>query len=78
VKDKKNAMLTICLCLPTGTFEDPIVVKSAGDEIQAGCTGCPADSHIVRWLVVSTLGPGSPIMAQSGEDEWILLNESIL
>jgi cytochrome c oxidase subunit 5b len=35
-----------------GTFEDPIVVKSAGDEIQIGCTGSPADSHIVSWLVV--------------------------
>jgi hypothetical protein len=35
-----------------GTFDDPIVVKSAGDEFQLGCTGCPADSHVVRWLVV--------------------------
>jgi hypothetical protein len=35
-----------------GTFEDPIVVKSAGEEIQCGCTGCPADSHVVRWAVV--------------------------
>lgn len=37
----------------TGTFEDPIVVNSAGDELQCGCTGSPADSHIVRWVVVS-------------------------
>ena len=35
-----------------GTFKDPIVVKSAGDELQCGCTGCPADSHGVRWVVV--------------------------
>src|ERR1700761_9225904 len=35
-----------------GTFEDPIVVKSAGEEFQAGCTGSPADSHVVKWLVV--------------------------
>ncbi|KAK5952414.1 Cytochrome c oxidase subunit 4 [Knufia fluminis] len=40
-----------------GTFKDPIVVKSAGDELQVGCTGCPADSHIVRWLVVSRKRP---------------------
>lgn len=38
-----------------GTLQDPIVVRSAGDELQVGCTGCPADSHIVRWLVVSDL-----------------------
>jgi hypothetical protein len=36
----------------TGTFEDPIVVRSAGEELQCGCTGCPADSHVVRWAVV--------------------------
>ncbi|KIW19094.1 hypothetical protein PV08_03386 [Exophiala spinifera] len=40
-----------------GTFEDPIVVKSAGDELQVGCTGSPADSHIVKWLVVSRKRP---------------------
>ncbi|KPI41005.1 Cytochrome c oxidase subunit 4, mitochondrial [Cyphellophora attinorum] len=36
-----------------GTFEDPIVVNSAGEELQCGCTGCPEDSHHVRWVVVS-------------------------
>ena len=36
----------------TGTMTDPIVVKSAGDEIQAGCTGCPADTHQVIWCLV--------------------------
>ncbi|KIV81757.1 hypothetical protein PV11_03919 [Exophiala sideris] len=40
-----------------GTFDDPIVVRSAGDEIQAGCTGSPADSHIVKWLVLSRKRP---------------------
>jgi hypothetical protein len=35
-----------------GTFEDPIVVNSAGEELQCGCTGCPEDSHHVRWVVV--------------------------
>ncbi|KIW69969.1 hypothetical protein PV04_02281 [Phialophora macrospora] len=40
-----------------GTFEDPIVVKSAGDEFQAGCTGSPADSHNVKWLVLSRKRP---------------------
>jgi hypothetical protein len=28
------------------------MVKSAGDEQYAGCTGSPADSHIVHWLGV--------------------------
>ena len=36
-------------------MKDPIIVRSAGDELQCGCTGCPADSHYVRWVVVSPL-----------------------
>ncbi|KAK5327179.1 Cytochrome c oxidase subunit 4 [Exophiala xenobiotica] len=40
-----------------GTFKDPITIRSAGEELQLGCTGCPADSHIVRWLVVSRKRP---------------------
>ncbi|KAK5721330.1 Cytochrome c oxidase subunit 4 [Elasticomyces elasticus] len=36
-----------------GTVKDPIVVKGAGDEQYAGCTGFPADSHQVNWLTVS-------------------------
>jgi hypothetical protein len=39
--------------LATGTFEDPIIVNSGGEELQCGCTGSPADSHEVRWCVVS-------------------------
>ena len=34
-------------------MEDPIVVKSYGDEQYVGCTGCPADSHVVIWLTIS-------------------------
>ncbi|EMC99717.1 hypothetical protein BAUCODRAFT_83035 [Baudoinia panamericana UAMH 10762] len=36
-----------------GTLQDPIVVKSFGDEQYLGCTGSPADSHNVLWLTVS-------------------------
>ncbi|KAL8673414.1 MAG: hypothetical protein Q9168_002157 [Polycauliona sp. 1 TL-2023] len=36
-----------------GTLDDPIVVKSFGDEQYCGCTGCPADSHVVKWLTTS-------------------------
>lgn len=35
-----------------GTLDNPIMVKSAGDEQYAGCTGYPADSHVVTWLGV--------------------------
>ncbi|KAK5994397.1 Cytochrome c oxidase polypeptide IV [Cladobotryum mycophilum] len=33
-----------------GTMENPILVRSAGEEQLAGCTGYPADSHTVTWL----------------------------
>lgn len=36
-----------------GTLDNPIMVRSAGDEQFAGCTGYPVDSHIVTWLGVS-------------------------
>lgn len=36
-----------------GTLENPILVRSAGEEQLAGCTGSPADSHVVIWLGVS-------------------------
>lgn len=36
----------------TGTLDNPIMVNSFGDEQYAGCTGFPADSHWVIWLVV--------------------------
>lgn len=34
-------------------MQDPILVRSAGDEQYAGCTGYPRDSHEVNWLTVS-------------------------
>ncbi|KAI4845087.1 hypothetical protein E4T45_07870, partial [Aureobasidium sp. EXF-8846] len=37
----------------TGTMKEPIVVRSFGDEQYVGCTGCPADSHVVAWLTMS-------------------------
>ncbi|RKU44116.1 Cytochrome c oxidase subunit 4 [Coniochaeta pulveracea] len=40
-----------------GTMENPIIVRSAGDEQYAGCTGVPADSHIVHWLGMSRKRP---------------------
>jgi cytochrome c oxidase subunit 5b len=36
-----------------GTLDNPIIVKSFGDEQYAGCTGYPADSHVTIWLTVS-------------------------
>jgi cytochrome c oxidase subunit 5b len=36
-----------------GTLDNPIVVKSFGDEQFAGCTGYPADSHVTIWLTMS-------------------------
>jgi len=40
-----------------GTLDNPIVVKSFGDEQYCGCTGSPADSHNVVWLTVSRERP---------------------
>ncbi len=34
------------------TLEDPIVVRSMGEEQYLGCTGYPVDSHWVLWLTV--------------------------
>ncbi|KAK8198763.1 Cytochrome c oxidase subunit 4 [Zalaria obscura] len=36
-----------------GTMQEPIVVKSFGDEQYLGCTGFPADTHVVKWLTCS-------------------------
>ncbi|KAM0281818.1 hypothetical protein ACHAQH_003307 [Verticillium albo-atrum] len=41
----------------TGTMENPINVRSAGDEQYLGCTGSPADSHVVKWLTISRERP---------------------
>ncbi|CAK7567956.1 MAG: Cytochrome c oxidase subunit 4 [Sporothrix epigloea] len=40
-----------------GTVEDPILVRSAGDEQFAGCTGFPVDSHSVIWVGLSKERP---------------------
>ncbi|RDL39684.1 Subunit IV of cytochrome c oxidase [Venustampulla echinocandica] len=40
-----------------GTLDNPIMVKSAGDEQYAGCTGYPADSHVTIWLTMSRERP---------------------
>ncbi|KAL2157056.1 hypothetical protein VTH06DRAFT_7514 [Thermothelomyces fergusii] len=40
-----------------GTLEDPILVRSAGEEQYAGCTGYPADSHNVLWLTMTRERP---------------------
>ncbi|CAF9929756.1 Cytochrome c oxidase subunit 4 [Imshaugia aleurites] len=40
-----------------GTLSDPIIVKSAGDEQFAGCTGYPVDSHVTLWLNMSRERP---------------------
>ncbi|KAI9705284.1 MAG: Cytochrome c oxidase subunit 4 [Bogoriella megaspora] len=36
-----------------GTLDNPIVVRSFGDEQYIGCTGSPADSHVTLWATVS-------------------------
>lgn len=48
-----------------GTMENPISVRSAGDEQFAGCTGYPADSHVVNWLRVRP--PDTELMWKSVE-----------
>jgi len=40
-----------------GTLDDPIVVKSFGDEQYCGCTGSPADSHVTIWLAMTRERP---------------------
>ncbi|KAI9682978.1 MAG: Cytochrome c oxidase subunit 4 [Trizodia sp. TS-e1964] len=40
-----------------GTLDNPIIVRSFGEEQYAGCTGYPADSHVVVWLVLSRERP---------------------
>ncbi|KAL1895641.1 Cytochrome c oxidase subunit 4 [Sporothrix stenoceras] len=40
-----------------GTVENPILVRSAGDEQYAGCTGFPVDSHNVIWVGLSRERP---------------------
>jgi len=55
-----TAQLTSPPLSPTGTLDNPIVINAIGDEQFAGCTGCPADSHVVRWLRVRLPPPPLP------------------
>ncbi|KAF2669236.1 COX5B-domain-containing protein [Microthyrium microscopicum] len=36
-----------------GTMDNPVVVKSFGEEQYVGCTGVPADTHEQHWMVIS-------------------------
>lgn len=48
----KRSSNVLLLIIVTGTLDNPIMVKSFGDEQYAGCTGYPVDSHVVIWLTV--------------------------
>lgn len=48
-----------------GTLKEPILVRSAGDEQYAGCTGYPVDSHGVIWLTVRCNVPFSSSLSSS-------------
>lgn len=45
-----------------GTLKEPIMVRSAGEEQYAGCTGYPVDSHGVIWLTVRPQ-PSPPLLS---------------
>lgn len=53
-----------------GTMKEPILVRSAGDEQYAGCTGFPVDSHSVIWLTVRLPYPEK---GPRREQLWIML-----
>ncbi|KAK4981209.1 Cytochrome c oxidase subunit 4 [Elasticomyces elasticus] len=36
-----------------GTMNEPLKVKSFGDEQYIGCTGFPSDTHVIIWLTCS-------------------------
>ncbi|KAK4167764.1 cytochrome c oxidase subunit VB-domain-containing protein [Cladorrhinum sp. PSN259] len=40
-----------------GTVDNPVLVRSAGEEQYAGCTGVPVDSHNVIWLTMTRQRP---------------------
>ena len=52
-----NAPRNLNILLESGTLADPIRVKAFGDEQFAGCTGFPADSHVVRWCLMTRKHP---------------------
>jgi len=45
-----------------GTLKEPIMVRSAGEEQFAGCTGYPVDSHGVIWLTVRLFSPSTSLV----------------
>ena len=47
-----------------GTLKEPIMVRSAGEEQFAGCTGYPVDSHGVIWLTVRLFSPPTCLVPQ--------------
>ena len=49
----ETRVLTHLLLLLSGSLDDPIIVKSFGDEQYLGCTGYPVDTHPVIWLTTS-------------------------
>jgi len=51
----RYGLMELCLHRCIGTVDNPVLVKSAGDEQYVGCTGVPADSHTVWWLTVCAL-----------------------
>lgn len=51
-KGRKSNVLMMSFTM-AGTWAEPIVIQSFGEERSLGCTGSPADSHEVRWCVVS-------------------------
>ena len=55
-----------------GTMEDPIMVRSAGEEQFAGCTGFPADSHTTLWVRVR-LFPSRFVKSQPRT--WMILTD---
>jgi cytochrome c oxidase subunit 5b len=60
---------SIYLSLVAGTMQDPIKVQGAGPEQYVGCTGSPADSHMVTWLTVSACflsGTTNAVVSQTG------------
>ena len=44
----------------SGTMDNPIKVKSFGDEQYCGCTGYPAESHVTIWLTVRSVILSAP------------------
>lgn len=59
-----------------GTLKEPIMVRSAGEEQYAGCTGYPVDSHGVIWLTVRLPSSSSAPSARLAADNELVLTRS--